>query len=493
MPHHLSLSALSKALHSKKISSVELCTHYLQRIRAATSLNAFISIDEEQAMLSAKQADQRIQRGLATPLTGIPLAHKDNICTRVSRTTCGSKMLANFTAPYDATVVQRLAAEGCVMLGKTNLDEFAMGSSNETSFFGPVSNPWQLDSVPGGSSGGSAAAVAARLAPFTTGSDTGGSIRQPAALCGVTGLKPTYGLISRYGLVAYASSFDQIGLIAPSAEDLAFILPTIAGFDELDATSLACKIPNYMETLNNPIRSLRIGLPECFFHPEVDEPIQNAVWDAISVLKDAGAVFVKVNLEHYAHWISCYYALAYAEASSNLTRYDGIRYGHCSTTQGASLRDWITHSRTEGFGPEVKRRILTGTYILSSERFNTHYLQAQKVRHLISLELQEILSYVDVLLGPTTPSLAFPIGAAAANPLICQLSDIFTVAANLAGLPAISVPIGFQKELPIGMQLMGSHLGEATLLQIAHAYQSITDWHTKIPAGYSSAQPGAKS
>lgn len=493
MPHRLSLSALSQALQHKKISSVELCTHYLQRIKEAQPLNAFISVDEEHAILTAKQADKRIQQGLASPLTGIPLAHKDNICTRQLRTTCASKMLANFTAPYDATIVQRLSTEGCIMLGKTNLDEFAMGSSNETSFFGPVANPWKLDSVPGGSSGGSAAAVAARLTPFATGSDTGGSIRQPAALCGITGLKPTYGLVSRYGLVAYASSFDQIGLMAPTAEDIAFTLPTIAGFDEHDSTSLVCKIPNYMETLNNPIRSLRIGLPECFFHPEVDDNIQKALWDAIAVLKDEGAVFVKVNLDHYAHWISCYYALACAESSSNLSRFDGIRYGHRSPYQGNSLRDWITNSRTEGLGPEVKRRILTGTYILSSEKFDTHYIQAQKVRHLISLELQEILSYVDVLLGPTTPSLAFLIGASAVNPEICKLSDIFTVAANLAGLPAISIPMGFHNNLPIGMQLIGSHLGEATLLQIAHAYQKLTDWHTKIPEAYLSVKPGGKS
>ena len=493
MPHRLSLSALSQALQNKKISSVELCTHYLQRIKEAQALNAFITIDEEHALQTAKQADKRIQQGLATPLTGLPLAHKDNICTRQSPTTCASKMLANFTAPYNATVVQRLVNEGCITLGKTNLDEFAMGSSNETSFFGPVANPWKFDAVPGGSSGGSAAAVAARLVPIATGSDTGGSIRQPAALCGITGLKPTYGLVSRYGLVAYASSFDQIGLMAPSAEDIALILPTIAGFDEHDSTSLTCKIPNYLETLHQPIRSLRIGLPECFFHPEVDDHIQKAVWEAIAVLKEAGAVFLKVNLKHYAHWIACYYALACAESSSNLTRFDGIRYGHRSAQQGASLRDWITQSRTEGFGPEVKRRILTGTYILSSEKFDTHYLQAQKVRHLISLELQEMLSYVDVLLGPTTPSLAFSRGAAAVNPEICKLSDIFTVAANLAGLPAISLPIGFQNELPIGMQLMGSHLSEATLLQIAHAYQQLTDWHTKIPEAYLSAKPGEAS
>lgn len=492
MPHRLSLLALSQALQSKKISSVELCMHYLNRITAFQSLNAFISIDEEQAILAAKKADLRIQQRIASPLTGLPLAHKDNICTRISRTTCASKMLAHFMAPYDATIVQRLAAEGCVTLGKTNLDEFAMGSSNETSYFGPVANPWQTDCVPGGSSGGSAAAVAARLVPFATGSDTGGSIRQPAALCGISGLKPTYGLVSRYGMIAYASSFDQIGILAPSAEDIAFALPAIAGFDELDSTSIAYKPPNYMEEIQKPIRSLKIGLPSCFFHPDLNQNIQAAVWEAIDVLKQAGAELVDVNLKHHTDWISCYYALACAEASSNLSRFDGLRYGHRSHVTG-SLRDIITHSRSEGFGSEVKRRILTGTYILSSEKFDTHYLQAQKVRHLISLELQETLSYVDVLLGPTTPTVAFPIGASSTNPLICQLSDVFTVAANLAGLPALSIPIGFQKNLPIGMQLIGSHFGEATLLQIAHAYQSDTDWHSKIPGIHSSDQLGAVS
>ena len=489
MPHRLSLYALSKALQDKQISSVELCTHFLQRIHAAQNLNAFIHVDAERALEAAQRADQRIHQGLASPLTGLPIAHKDNICTKGLRTTCGSKMLANFISPYDATVVQRLAQEGCVLLGKTNLDEFAMGSSNETSFFGPVLNPWQIDSVPGGSSGGSAAAVAARLVPLATGSDTGGSIRQPAAWCGITGLKPTYGLISRYGLVAYASSFDQIGLMATSAEDIAFSLGAVAGFDELDSTSVSCAIPNYMQMLEKPMNQMKIGLPECFFDPEVDPNIQEVVWQAIEVLKQAGAEFVKVNLKHDQHWIACYYALACAEASSNLTRYDGIRFGHRSQP-AADLRDWITQTRTEGFGSEVKRRILTGTYILSSEKFDTHYLQAQKVRHLISMELQEILSYVDVLLGPTTPSLPFLLGASATNPKIGQLSDIFTVAANLAGLPSISIPIGFAKNLPIGMQLIGSHMSEATLLQIAHAYQRDTDWHTRIPTAYLSEQSG---
>lgn len=490
MPHRLSLSALSQALQTKQISAVELCTHYLNRIQAHQALNAFISIDEEHAILAAKQADQRIQQRLASPLTGIPLAHKDNICTKRLRTTCASKMLAEFTAPYDATIVSRLQEAGCIMLGKTNLDEFAMGSSNETSFFGPVANPWQLDSVPGGSSGGSAAAVAARLVPFATGTDTGGSIRQPAALCGITGLKPTYGLVSRYGLVAYASSFDQIGLMAPSAEDIAFTLPAIAGFDEADSTSIAYKVPNYMEALTKPIQALKIGLPSCFFHPEVDPHIQDAIWKAIEVLKQIGAEFIEVDLQHYAHWISCYYALACAEASSNLSRFDGIRFGHRSKKR-SDIRELITQSRAEGFGAEVKRRILTGTYILSSEKYETHYLQAQKVRHLISLELQEMLSYVDVLLGPTTPTVAFPTGASFSNPLICQLSDIFTVAANLAGLPALSIPIGFQQNLPIGMQLIGPHFGESLLLQIAHAYQSETDWHKKVPAEAANKSSGA--
>ncbi|PJD94313.1 MAG: Asp-tRNA(Asn)/Glu-tRNA(Gln) amidotransferase GatCAB subunit A [Legionella sp.] len=483
MPHTQSLTQLSQALQTKQISSVELCTHYLNRIKAASALNAFISIDEEHAMQAAKKADERIAKKQASPLTGLPLAHKDNLCTVTSTTTCGSKMLADFKAPYNATIVQRLADEGCVMLGKTNLDEFAMGSSNETSYFGPVANPWNPDYVPGGSSGGSAAAVAARLAPFATGSDTGGSIRQPAALCGISGLKPTYGLISRYGMIAYASSFDQAGLMAPSAEDLALTLPIIAGFDALDSTSIARNIPNYLQTLRDPIKSITIGLPKCFFHPQVDPIVQSAVWAAIDVLKAAGATFVEVDLSLSEHWISCYYALACAEASSNLSRYDGIRFGHRSQ-KANSLRDLVTHSRTEGFGSEVKRRIITGTYVLAAEQYDAYYIQAQKVRHLISLELQETLSKVDVLLGATTPTLAFPIGESAQNPSVSQLSDIFTVAANLAGLPALSIPVGLHQQLPIGMQLIGSHFDEATLLQIAHTYQTATDWHTKIPNAY---------
>lgn len=483
MPHTQSLTQLSQALQNKQISSVELCAHYLSRIKAARSLNAFISINEEQAMQSAKNADQRIAKQQATRYTGLPLAHKDNLCTTTSTTTCASKMLADFNAPYNATLVQRLEEEGCVMLGKTNLDEFAMGSSNETSYFGAVANPWNPSYVPGGSSGGSAAAVAARLVPFATGSDSGGSIRQPAALCGISGLKPTYGLVSRYGLVAYASSFDQAGLMAPSAEDLAFTLPTIAGFDPLDSTSVACKVPDYLQTLNAPIKNVTIGLPKCFFNPQVDPGVQAAVYAAIEVLKEAGAKFVELDFSLYEHWLPCYYALARAEASSNLSRFDGIRFGHRSQKTG-SLRELVTQSRTEGFGPEVKRRILAGTYILAAEQYDTYYIQAQKVRHMISLELQEALSKVDVVLGATTPTLAFRIGESEKNPLVSQLSDVFTVAANLAGLPALSIPIGYAQQLPIGMQLMGSHFEEAKLLQIAHAYQTATDWHKKIPDAY---------
>ncbi|MCR9191133.1 MAG: Asp-tRNA(Asn)/Glu-tRNA(Gln) amidotransferase subunit GatA [Gammaproteobacteria bacterium] len=484
MPHTQTLVQLSQALQSKKISSVELCTHYLQRIQSASSLNAFISVDEELALAAAKDADHRIATKQATPLTGLPLAHKDNFCTSNLKTTCASKMLADFYAPYDATIVQHFSNAGCVMLGKTNLDEFAMGSSNETSFFGPVSNPWAPQCVPGGSSGGSAAAVAARLAPIATGTDTGGSIRQPAALCNISGLKPTYGLVSRYGMVSYASSFDQAGLFAPSAEDLAFVLPTIAKFDVMDSTSIKHPIPDYMQTLNEPIQSLTIGLPRCFFHIEVDLAIQEAVWNAIEVYKQLGAKIVEIDLSLYEHWIPCYYALACAEASSNLARYDGVRYGHRSQ-KANTLRDLVSHSRTEGLGDEVKRRILTGTYILAEEQFDAYYIQAQKVRHLISLELQETLSHVDVLLGPTTPTLAFPIGASNTNPLLSQLSDIFTVVANLVGLPAVSIPIGFQENLPMGLQLIGPHFGEAMILQAAHAYQKVTDWHTRIPEGES--------
>ncbi len=478
--HTQSLSELSKALQDKQFTSTELTQHYLARINKAQALNAFIHIDAEGALASALRADIQLQSGKGVGLTGIPMAHKDIFCTKRMPTTCGSKMLAQFQSPYDATIVNRLEQQGAILVGKTNMDEFGMGSSNEHSYFGPVKNPWNLDCVPGGSSGGSAAAVAAGLLPFATGSDTGGSVRQPAAFCGISGLKPTYGLVSRWGMVAYASSLDQAGPMARSAEDLALILQAMAGFDELDSTSLDRPVPNYSAGLNKPLTDLRIGLPRCFFHPEVDEDIQAAIRAAEKLFKSAGAHIVELDLNLHALWAPCYYVVACAEASSNLSRYDGIRFGHRSKN-AASLKTLIQCSRTEGFGIEVKRRILTGTHLLSSGFFDDYYLQAQKVRRMIQTELQSAFSAVDIILGPTTPTCAFQLGEKIADPTQRYLADIFTVSANLAGLPALSIPAGFSAGLPIGMQLIGPHFSEACLLNTAHYYQQCTDWHLKRP------------
>ena len=478
--HTQSLHALSHALQHRQLSSTELTQHYLSRIHNAKSLNAFITIDEEEALLAAAVADTVLKKGEGNPLTGIPVAHKDIFCTETMPTTCGSKMLANFYSPYSATVVKRLKEQGAILLGKTNMDEFAMGSSNENSYFGPVKNPWNHECAPGGSSGGSAAAVAAGLVPFATGSDTGGSVRQPAAFCGISGLKPTYGLISRFGMVAYASSLDQAGPLAHSAEDLALILQAMAGFDEQDSTSINKAIPNYSATLNRPLKSLRIGLPSCFFHPNIADDIQQAIHAAVNLLKDAGATIIELDLTLHSLWVPCYYVIACAEASSNLSRYDGIRFGH-RTDHAESLQALITRSRSEGFGLEVKRRILTGTHVLSSGYFDDYYVQAQKVRRMIQDELLGVLSDVDVILGPTTPSCAFKLGEKITDPIQRYLADIFTVAANLAGLPALSIPAGFSEGLPIGMQLIGAHFSEACLLNVAHYYQQCTNWHTKRP------------
>lgn len=478
--HTQSIRTLAKALQEGKLSSRELTQHYLERIGKAKGLNAFISLDEEGALSSAALADERLKHKTATTLTGIPIAHKDNFCTQSMPTTCGSKMLANFQSPYAATIVKRLAEEGTVLIGKTNMDEFAMGSSNESSYFGAVRNPWHLEHVPGGSSGGSAAAVAAGLVPLATGSDTGGSVRQPAAFCGITGIKPTYGLISRWGMVAYASSLDQAGAFAHSADDLAILLQAMAGFDEQDSTSSQHPIPDYSATLNESLNGLRIGLPSCFFDPNVADDIQEAMRQAIKLFESAGAKIIELDIRRQALWVPCYYVIACAEASSNLSRYDGIRFGHRSAN-AHTLQELITRSRSEGFGLEVKRRILTGTHVLSSGYFDDYYVQAQKVRRLIQEELQEALNTVDIILGPTTPSCAFQLGEKITDPTQRYLADIFTVAVNLAGLPAISVPAGFSKGLPIGMQLIGKHFSEAKLLNIAHQYQQMTDWHQSHP------------
>ncbi|MDP3704510.1 MAG: Asp-tRNA(Asn)/Glu-tRNA(Gln) amidotransferase subunit GatA [Legionellaceae bacterium] len=480
--HTLSIRQLIQALQARQLSSLELVEHYLKRIHQAKSLNAFISIDEDHAKAMAKQADISLKQGHAPPLTGIPMAHKDIFCTKVLPTTCASKMLANFTAPYDATVVSRLANQGSIMLGKTNLDEFAMGSTNETSYFGPVKNPWNMAHVSGGSSGGSSAAVAARLVPFATATDTGGSIRQPSAFSGISGLKPTYGLVSRFGQIAYASSLDQAGILANSADDIALTLHAIVGFDEHDSTSINRAVPDFTSELDKSMTPLRIGLPSCFFSADVDPTIQQAIWSAIHVFKQAGAEIVDVDLALFPYWVPCYYVIACAEASSNLARYDGIRFGY-RTPHSQTIRELITRSRSEGFGMQVKRRILTGTHVLASEQFNDYYIHAQKVRRLISDELQHVLSDVDIILGPTTPTCAFKLGQTQCDSPQSKLADIFTVSANLAGLPALSIPIGFSDGLPIGMQFIGKHFSEPRLLQMAHFYQKCTDWHKAIPSG----------
>ncbi|MDR3441445.1 MAG: Asp-tRNA(Asn)/Glu-tRNA(Gln) amidotransferase subunit GatA [Legionella sp.] len=476
----LSLKKLSQALHQGQFSSVELTKHYLDRAQKHKDLNAFISMDEEQALLDAQEADKQLQKGQGKSLSGIPMSLKDLFCTKRMNTTCASKMLANFQAPYEASLSLKLKEHGAILLSKANMDEFAMGSSNENSYFGPVRNPWDKERIPGGSSGGSAAAVAAGLIPFSIGSDTGGSIRQPAAFCGISGIKPTYGLVSRYGMIAYASSLDQAGPLARSAEDLAITLQAMAGFDNKDSTSVDVTIPDYEAELNLPLAKIRIGVPASFFQPQVDDDIQQAIHEAIKVFERMGAEIVNVNLELQDLWVPSYYVVACAEASSNLSRYDGLRFGHRST-KASSLTELIRNSRSEGFGIEVKRRILTGTQVLSSKHFDAYYLQAQKIRRLIQDELIQTLKSVDVILGPTTPTTALKLGEKIADPIQNYLADVFTVAANLTGLPAISIPAGFSKGLPIGMQLMSKHFSESRLLNMAHQYQQQTNWHLASP------------
>ncbi|WP_115708700.1 Asp-tRNA(Asn)/Glu-tRNA(Gln) amidotransferase subunit GatA [Legionella sainthelensi] len=476
----LSIKQCAHALRQGELSSVELTKHYLAQIAKQSDLNAFISIDEEHALIAAQKADQELKNGQGKVLTGIPMALKDLFCTKRMTTTCASKMLADFRAPYEATLTNKLLEHGSILLGKTNMDEFAMGSSNENSYFGIVKNPWDKERVPGGSSGGSAAAVAAGLVPFAIGSDTGGSIRQPAALCGISGIKPTYGLISRYGMIAYASSLDQAGPLARSAEDLALVLQAIAGHDPKDSTSVTSAIPNYDEELNKPLTKLKIGLPSCFFQPQVEQGVQQAIRSAVNVFEEMGAEVIELDLQLQPLWVPCYYVIACAEASSNLSRYDGLRFGYRSD-KATNLTDLIRNTRSEGFGIEVKRRILTGTHVLSSGYFDAYYLQAQKIRRLIQEELITTLKTVDIILGPTSPTCAFKIGEKIADPIQNYLADVFTVAANLAGLPAISIPAGFAHGLPVGLQLMGKHFSEHRLLQVAHHYQQQTNWHLASP------------
>ena len=479
-----SLRQLSQALAAKQVSSVELTQLFLDRIaRLNPALNAFVTVDAEKSLNSARAADARIAAGSAGPLTGIPIAQKDIFCAEGWRTTCGSKMLANFISPYDATVIRKMHGEaGMVSLGKTNMDEFAMGSSNETSYFGAVRNPWDSERVPGGSSGGSAAAVAARLAPAATGTDTGGSIRQPAALCSLTGLKPTYGVVSRYGMIAFASSLDQGGPMAKSAEDCALLLNAMAGFDERDSTSLGRLAEDYARDLEKPLNGLRIGLPREFFGEGCDAGVMAAVQAAIAEYEKLGATTVEVSLPNSHLSVPAYYVIAPAEASSNLSRFDGVRYGYRAPDYG-SLDDMYMKTRAQGFGAEVKRRILIGTYVLSHGYYDAYYLQAQRIRRLIADDFVEAFKSCDVIMGPTSPSTAFKLGEKAADPVQMYLSDIYTIAVNLAGLPGMSIPCGFADGLPVGLQLIGNYFAEARLLNVAHRYQQATDWHRRRPAG----------
>ncbi len=479
-----SLKQLSAQLAAKKISSVELTQLYLARIAELNpELNAYITLDEETSLAQARAADVLLAQNKAQALTGIPIAQKDIFCAKGWRTTCGSKMLHNFIAPYDAHVISQFNNAGAVNLGKTNMDEFAMGSSNETSYFGAVKNPWNRNAVPGGSSGGSAAAVAARLCAAATGTDTGGSIRQPAALCGISGMKPTYGVVSRYGMIAFASSLDQAGPMARSAEDLALMLNVMAGFDERDSTSLQRKKEDYARDLNQPLNGLRIGLPREFFAAGLNADVAQAVEAAIAEYKKLGATVVDVSLPSSRLSIPVYYVLAPAEASSNLSRFDGVRYGY-RAPEYSNLADMYEKSRAQGFGAEVKRRIMIGTYVLSHGYYDAYYLQAQKIRRLIAQDFVEAFKHCDVLMGPTTPTTAFNLGEKGDDPVQMYLSDIYTIAVNLAGLPGMSIPAGFGKNnMPVGLQIIGNYFDEARMLNVAHQYQLATDWHARAPQG----------
>ncbi len=479
-----SLKQLSTQLAEKKISSVELTKAFLQRIEARnTEYNAFITVNEEMSLAQAQVADQMIAAGQASQLTGIPIAQKDIFCAKGWLTTCGSKMLSNFVSPYDAKVIERFNQVGAVNIGKTNMDEFAMGSSNETSFYGPVRNPWDVDAVPGGSSGGSASAVAARLAPAATGTDTGGSIRQPAALCGISGIKPTYGLVSRYGMIAFASSLDQGGPMARSAEDLALMLGVMTGFDTRDSTSLQRETEDYTRDLEKPLSGLRIGLPKEYFAKGMSKDVECAVEQALDEYRKLGAETVEVSLPNSQLSIPVYYVLAPAEASSNLSRFDGVRYGH-RTKSYSDLNDMYRKTRAEGFGAEVKRRILIGTYVLSHGYYDAYYIKAQQVRRLITQDFVDAFKQCDIMMGPTSPTVAFNIGEKSSDPIQMYLSDIYTSAASLAGLPGMSIPVGFgEKNRPVGLHIIGNYFTEAQMLNVAHQYQLVTDWHQKMPTG----------
>ena len=479
--HNLSLKEQLQGLKKGSFSSTELTSHYLERIeKYDDELNSFISITAERALIQAQDSDKRYANNQAYGLDGIPLAHKDIFCTKDVLTTCGSKMLHNFVSPYSSTVYEKLDAQGMVMLGKTNMDEFAMGSSNETSYFGPVKNPWNKEYVPGGSSGGSAACVAANLTPVATATDTGGSIRQPASLCGLTGIKPTYGRVSRYGMIAFASSLDQGGVLAKSAEDAALILEAMSGYDPKDSTSLNVKQIDFQTNLNESIKDLNIGLPKEFFDAELPSYLQKSIQESVDVYKHLGANIVEISLPNINLSLPIYYIIAPAECSANLSRYDGVRYGYrCKNPK--DIDDLFMRTREEGFGSEVKRRILIGTYALSAGYYDAYYLKAQKCRQLVANDFAEAFKKVDVILSPTTPGTAFKSGEKTADPVEMYLQDIFTIPANLAGLPALSIPCGEHEGLPLGLQLVSNSLQESTLLQFAQAFQSNTDWHKKLP------------
>ncbi|APR34259.1 Asp-tRNA(Asn)/Glu-tRNA(Gln) amidotransferase subunit GatA [Paraburkholderia sp. SOS3] len=499
--HEKSLTELRAALAAKQCSAVELADLYLKRIASSKSLNAFVHVDEARTLEEAKAADARLAGGDAGPLTGLPIAHKDVFVTRGWRATAGSKMLENYTSPFDATVVERLARAGMVCVGKTNMDEFAMGSSNENSHFGPVHNPWDTAAVPGGSSGGSAAAVAARLAPAATGTDTGGSIRQPASFSGITGIKPTYGRVSRYGMIAFASSLDQGGPFAQSAADCALLLNAMAGFDERDSTSLTHDDEDFTRYVgqawqraasgrDKPLAGLRIGLPKEYFGDGLADDVRASIDAALKTYESLGATLVSVSLPKTELSIPVYYVIAPAEASSNLSRFDGVRYGHRAADY-RDLLDMYKKSRAEGFGPEVKRRILVGTYVLSHGYYDAYYLQAQKIRRIIAQDFQEAFRQCDVIMGPVSPTVAWDIGAKGDDPVQMYLADIYTLSVSLAGLPGMSVPCGFgagaNAKRPVGLQIVGNYFNEARMLQVADAFQRVTDWHRKSPAGVSEA------
>jgi aspartyl-tRNA(Asn)/glutamyl-tRNA(Gln) amidotransferase subunit A len=482
--HTKTLAELSQALRDKTISSVELTQHYLDRIKKYDStLNSFVTVTDELALTQAKRADEQLAAGNASALTGIPFAHKDIFCTKGVKTTSGSKMLDNFIAPYDATVTEKLNQAGMVMLGKTNMDEFAMGSSNETSFYGPVKNPWNTYTVPGGSSGGSASAVAARIAPIATGTDTGGSIRQPAALCGLTGLKPTYGRVSRFGMIAFASSLDQAGPMGQTAEDVAMMLNAMAGHDPKDSTSVQKDVPDYTSDLNNDLTGLRIGIPKEFFNDQLDPNIAKQTLLAIQEYEKLGATFVDIELPSTDLSVGAYYIIAPAECSTNLSRYDGVRFGYrCDNPK--DLTDLYSRSRSEAFGNEVKRRIMLGTHALSAGYYDAYYLKAQKIRRVIKEGFDNAFEVCDVIMGPTSPSTAFAIGDRCNDPISMYLCDMYTIAVNLAGLPGMSIPAGLVHDMPVGLQIIGKHFDEAKLLNVAHKFQQATDYHQQHPSEF---------